>query len=904
MNQAKIFIVAVGVLIALSVVSGGLLYSKVWNPAWNPFQSNAKELVQKALIKTWGLKALKINSNFEFTQKDFNLKATITHDNNKTDPQKIKFNSAFDINTSVKGKEYPIAGEVKKIGEEGYLKITRIPSFIEEEKVLSYVGINIDKVKNKWVGLSKDSFSSAFGGMLGEDMDATDTSEFNAELDNNIAKSKESYEKVAQFIKSGSFFTIKNKLADENINGQKTYHYILALNAPEVKKFILDFNIEHSTSSISSILSPLALLSSFPSATGRAKESRIISAMSQMRTVAVYIDSDTGSYKDFSCSTQDAVVLCKEIEKHAGVMPIIFTNRESYCSFSPLTVEGYYYCTDSTGKANISKNPQIAGYCDGKTFICPPTAEISQQDREEAGKKEFSKSLDDFFGQVGEITADVWIGQKDEFVYRFKFNKELNFKNYSEASTTMNVMADINLSDFDRPLDIQAPTEFQTIADILAPMPPKIIYPANNSKIHTIAPAILLDNSSSSMFFTGIAFMGIWEGEKKIIGKDEKDFLTWGTVSPYEKTMMGGPVGKMQWNNYYTFAVKSCRDKALRICSDWSEPVYAKLSSGTGLFTESDSGKNYFIKGTVVYTKESSGIMVNGKTVKDMPGMEDKCLYDFTGKEEDRGILMEYYKTGNLKNPVGMEQYKCPQACENGVCIKPYINAISPTEGQKFNIGNSTTILWVAKAIEKVNIFLIGYNQASLPMSFEGSSDGYSIATNIDSKSRYNGPSTYGVSWNDPDEHFFEWNIPDNIDYLTKYPCYKIKIETPDKKVSASNQACLNIIKALKIETLKQGSGITASRGDKLSVYYTGKLASNGTVFDLNEQGKPPFEFTLGGSQVISGWNQGIYGMKAGERRKLTIPPELAYGVQGSGPGGLIPPNATLIFEIELLKIN
>ena len=105
----------------------------------------------------------------------------------------------------------------------------------------------------------------------------------------------------------------------------------------------------------------------------------------------------------------------------------------------------------------------------------------------------------------------------------------------------------------------------------------------------------------------------------------------------------------------------------------------------------------------------------------------------------------------------------------------------------------------------------------------------------------------------------------------------------------------------LKIETVIEGNGAIASTGKRVSIHYKGML-SDGDVFDASGPRGKPFSFEIGAGQVIRGWEQGVSGMKVGEVRKLTIPPKLGYGSRGGGD--TIPPNATLIFEIELLDVS
>jgi len=125
----------------------------------------------------------------------------------------------------------------------------------------------------------------------------------------------------------------------------------------------------------------------------------------------------------------------------------------------------------------------------------------------------------------------------------------------------------------------------------------------------------------------------------------------------------------------------------------------------------------------------------------------------------------------------------------------------------------------------------------------------------------------------------------------------KVATNKVENKVMPSKPAA---IPGLKIQEVRVGTGAEAVAGSSVTVHYTGWL-TNGTKFDSSVDRKEPFTFTLGARQVIEGWDKGVAGMKVGGKRKLTISPELGYGAHGQGP---IPPNATLIFDVELLGVQ
>jgi peptidylprolyl isomerase len=122
-----------------------------------------------------------------------------------------------------------------------------------------------------------------------------------------------------------------------------------------------------------------------------------------------------------------------------------------------------------------------------------------------------------------------------------------------------------------------------------------------------------------------------------------------------------------------------------------------------------------------------------------------------------------------------------------------------------------------------------------------------------------------------------------------------------EAKTEKKESKTVKTASGLQYEILKEGSGTSPKAGDRVKVHYVGTL-TDGKKFDSSRDSNQPFVFTLGQGEVIRGWDEGVAGMKVGETRKLIVPPDLGYGPAGFP--GVIPPNATLVFEVELLGIN
>ncbi len=457
-NLMKIII---GAVLVVVIGTGTCLATRIWDPMWNPFRPDAEKVIIKMAEKMKEVKTMHSQMDFGINIKNgsaADIAMKFEADSDQNDPNNLKSAGNVSLVFAVEGTQLSMGLETKTIGKDSYVKLTTIPASPLLTPYLQMMGIESDQIKNQWIKLDESSLQK----LSRQELTSAQKEEAQKKQEEILAKLKNLFE-------NKKFYLVGKELPDEEINGKGAYHYVVSLNKDEIKSIIPEmFKIMREA-----LGGDVNVLSSLSEARLKAKEARIIADMMQMRIAAeMMYDNNYNSYSGLNCNQSDISSLCEDIAEYTGNKPVIFASSQKYCSFTALSIKGYYYCIDSKLKAVTTNiNPEGSGYCNGQTFVCPAAAEISDEDYKKAADEEFSKELDKFFEKVGELSGELWIGKKDDLLYRFKGEKTFDLSKFGESATgTISLKLDINLSKFNQLINIEAPGQYKRLDEILSPI--------------------------------------------------------------------------------------------------------------------------------------------------------------------------------------------------------------------------------------------------------------------------------------------------------------------------------------------------------------------------------------------------------------------------------------------------
>ncbi len=442
--------IIIGVLAASVIGVGAALASRVLDPAWNPFRPSPEKVISQMFSNLKEIKTVHSELNLSVKtdavkpeQSAVNFVIKYSGDSDNTNSEELKLGGDLDVTTEMGGTQISIGMEFKTIGQTFYFSLNKIP-------LIPFLSPQItDSLKNQWIKFDQETIEDLIGDLY--------SPEIEKQLEESKKEQAEITEEFLKIIREKELYIVKKKLSDEKIEEQKTYHYLLALNKEEAKMAVIE---------IMEIMEEKDY--STASARSRAKEAIIKSDIVHFRSIAEMIYIWDSSYANFSCDNSEVKPICETISELTGSKPIIYASKEDYCAFAQLPIKGYYFCVSSEGATRITTNPEISCFCDGKTFVCPNQVEITQKEREESGKEEFIKALNDFFDEVGEITAEVWIGQKDKLLYRIATEKEIDISKIDkEKQGITKIEFMLNLSKLNQPVKVDPPKEYKDIQDII-----------------------------------------------------------------------------------------------------------------------------------------------------------------------------------------------------------------------------------------------------------------------------------------------------------------------------------------------------------------------------------------------------------------------------------------------------
>ena len=456
-NPVKIIILAFIIIIIAATVS---LAARIWDPLWSPFRPDPEKVIAEMILKQEELKTFHYKTEtrikLEDTINPLNVSMNTDAQIDGTDPDNLKLSSNFDIVMDLEGMQFSLAGQVKSIGEISYFNLTTIPVALQPIFILS--GVNVDEVRNQWIKFDSESINDLMGESLILEMED--------DLEKEKEREEELKEAIMDIFKNRKIYLLKKELADKKIGNTGVYHYLVSLNTEEIKIIIPQL-----LDKISEILEESNGSGLF-GARSRAKDARVKANIAQIRSMAELIYSNAG-YSQLSCDYSDNRYfgisrLCEDISDTVGDSPTIFASYNNYCVFARSTIEGYYFCVDSrSGTIRTTENPQRDGFCNGRTFVCPENVDIPEEAIKKAAEEELMKGLDEFFEKTGEITAELWIGKKDNYLYKIKIEKELDLNKFDEKETgKVNIKIDMEFSDFNKPVKIESPESYKSLEDI------------------------------------------------------------------------------------------------------------------------------------------------------------------------------------------------------------------------------------------------------------------------------------------------------------------------------------------------------------------------------------------------------------------------------------------------------
>lgn len=495
-----------------------ILATKIWDPLWNPFRSKPEQIMEKMLKKIEQLKTYHQDATFLFNYENngnFEIKGRFNGDMDKSLPDKIKEQVMVNLDFSTEGVNLNAELELKNIGDNYYLKLSKIPGGSMTQLITPF--------KDQWMKFNIESLKEILGEGYYE--------KFKKIQQRQKEEQEVIVKEIKRLFKNKKIYLVKKEFPDEKIGNKKVYRYQVALNNEEIKKIIPDF--------LDNILKNLNLgdFSSMVEFSLFDKEFKIMNSLSKLSLISDKVFREGGySYSKLSCNYNSEISkLCEEIAKITEAKPVIHASSKEYCAYVSLPIKGYYYCIDNKESLNITTNPEQPRFCDGKTFSCPEP--VSEEElkiaREKSAKELFLKEVDKFFEKIGEISADLWIGKNDHYLYKIKGEKMFEIKEDGKNSKIF-LSVDINFSNFNQPVEIEEPKEYKDLLEVLKEgerafnqdlefgEPSMNIYAVKRTNM------AILSNVASLIYFDNNTFQGLC-----------KDRFTLNTSFPkYEKELL------------------------------------------------------------------------------------------------------------------------------------------------------------------------------------------------------------------------------------------------------------------------------------------------------------------------------------------------------------------------------